>query len=96
MGGYSDPKDLGFLGLVIGEVFLLEVSDVFFWPWGSLGGGGRFFEEMVGMEEEDEVDCVHMIFEIYEHHGPIDGAKFFWTKINLRYINQIVWKVMVL
>ena len=41
---------------------------VFLWCLGSFlrappGGGGRFFEEMRGMEEEDMVVWVDMIFE---------------------------------
>ena len=54
-------------------------------------GGGRFRpEEVAGIEENDADGCVDMIFEDYEHHGPMDGAKLFWSKITQVIIDQIV------
>lgn len=51
MGVSWDPSDPVFPLLTIGEVFLLEASDIFFCPGGLLRGGGWFFEEIGGIEK---------------------------------------------
>ena len=56
---------------------------------GPLGGGGRFIEEIGGIEEKDNVDCVDMIFEDNEHHEPTLGVKLFWSKIALEDTNKL-------
>ena len=46
-------------------------------------GGGRFFEEMVVMGEEDMIWlCRHDCLKGFEHHVPEVGAKLFCSKIN--------------
>lgn len=48
-------------------------------------------EEMGGSEEEDNVDCVDMIFlRDFEYHGPTVGARLFWLKNEHARNNQIV------
>lgn len=56
---------------------------------GPLGGGGRFIEEIGGIEEKDNVDCVDMIFEDNEHHETMLGVKLFWSKIDLEDTNKL-------
>ena len=43
------------------EVFFFGASAIF--VGAPLGGGGRFLEEIGGMEEEDKVGWVDIIFE---------------------------------
>ena len=51
---------------------------------------------MGGIEEEDKVGCVDMIFENYKHHDLSGGVKGGVEKSEKIDINQIAWEVVVL